>query len=217
MVSFKSLFVAACAAVSALALPSDVDSRAVITTSQQGTSGGYFFSFWTNGGGSVNYANGASGQYAVSWSDCGSFTSGKGWATGSARNINFSGSFKPSGNAYLAVYGWTKSPLVEYYIMESYGEYNPGSSMTKKGTVTSDGSVYDIYTHEQVNQPSISGTATFTQYWSIRRSKRSSGTVTTKNHFDAWASLGMSLGSHDYQIVSTEGYQSSGSSSITVS
>ncbi|OQD69397.1 hypothetical protein PENPOL_c002G08713 [Penicillium polonicum] len=216
MVSFSSLFVAACAAVTAFALPSEVEKRA-ITTSQQGTSNGYFYSFWTNGGGSVSYNNGAAGQYSVDWTNCGSFTSGKGWATGSSRNINFSGSFNPSGNAYLAVYGWTTSPLVEYYIMESYGEYNPGSSMTFKGTVTTDGSVYDIYTHQQVNQPSISGTATFDQYWSIRRSKRSSGTVTTANHFNAWASLGMSLGSHNYQIVSTEGYQSSGSSSITVS
>ncbi|CRL24571.1 Glycoside hydrolase, family 11 [Penicillium camemberti] len=216
MVSFSSLFVAACAAVTAFALPSEVEKRA-ITTSEQGTSNGYFYSFWTNGGGSVSYTNGAAGQYSVDWTNCGSFTSGKGWATGSSRNINFSGSFSPSGNAYLAVYGWTTGPLVEYYIMESYGEYNPGSSMTLKGTVTSDGSVYDIYTHQQVDQPSISGTATFNQYWSIRRSKRSSGTVTTANHFNAWASLGMSLGSHDYQIVSTEGYESSGSSSITVS
>ncbi|KAG0154636.1 hypothetical protein PDIDSM_204 [Penicillium digitatum] len=216
MVSFSSLFVAACAAVTAFALPSELEKRA-ITTSQQGTSNGYFYSFWTNGGGSVSYNNGASGEYSVSWSNCGSFTSGKGWATGSSRNINFSGSFKPSGNAYLAVYGWTTSPLVEYYIMENYGDYNPGRSMTFKGTVTSDGSVYDIYTHQQVNQPSISGTATFEQYWSIRRTKRSSGTVTTANHFKAWASHGMYLCSHNYQIVSTEGYQSSGSSDITVS
>jgi len=217
MFSFSSLLsVIAIAVAGVCALPNNITTRAG-TASSTGTSNGFYYSFWTDGGATVTYTNEAAGEYSVTWGTGGNFVGGKGWNPGSARAISFSGSFNPNGNAYLSVYGWTTSPLVEYYINESFGTYNPSSGLTSKGTVTSDGSVYNIYETQRVNEPSIQGTATFNQYWSVRQTHRTSGTVTTANHFNAWAALGMTLGTFNYQIVATEGYFSTGSSDITVS
>lgn len=102
------------------------------------------------------------------------------------------------------MYGWTRNPLIEYYIVENFGTYDPSSAASQKGSVTSDGSSYKILQTTRTNQPSIDGTSTFQQFWSVRASKRSSGTVTVANHFNAWAQLGMKLGSnHDYQVRSS--------------
>ena len=87
---------------------------------------------------------------------------------------------------------------------------------TQKGTVTSDGSEYAIWEHQQVDQPSILGTSTFNQYISIRQSPRTSGTVTIENHFAAWAAAGMTLGSLNYQVVAVESWSGSGSGQISV-
>ncbi|KIX94491.1 uncharacterized protein Z520_09877 [Fonsecaea multimorphosa CBS 102226] len=245
MVSLSTLFLAlTTAALGVYSAPSGhlsernsfAPSKALVerTSPGEGTNNGYFYSFYTDGGGTVSYNNGAGGSYTTQWTNCGNFVAGKGWMPGSARNVlaldvllflfshirpsTTTAPSAPLAMPYLSVYGWTTGPLVEYYILESYGTYNPASSgLTYKGQVQSDGGTYNIYTAQRVNAPSIQGTATFTQYWSVRTAKRVGGTVTTSNHFAAWAKLGMHLGTFNYQIVATEGYQSSGSSSITVS
>jgi endo-1,4-beta-xylanase len=107
------------------------------------------------------------------------------------------------------VYTWSGEG--ETYILENFGQYNPGSAGTLIGTLTSDGGTYDVYR--------VYRSSTYVQYWSIRQSKRSSGTVTTANHYNWYNAHGLIFNpasNATYQIVSTEGFGSTGSSSITV-
>lgn len=219
MVSFTSLLLGLSAVAGVLSIPAEFHEfmkRQTLTSSSTGTSGGFYYSFYDDFS-DVTYTNGDDGEYSVSWDGSGDFVGGKGWNPGSAQTITYSGTYDVSGGSYLSVYGWTTSPLVEYYIMDCYGDYNPGSAATYEGTVTSDGGTYDIYTDTRTDEPSIEGTATFPQYFSIRASCRVGGTVTTGNHFSAWADVGLDLGTFNYQIVATEAFSGSGSAAITVS
>ncbi|KAK0298729.1 hypothetical protein LTR54_013790 [Friedmanniomyces endolithicus] len=234
IVSFlSSLFVAAATVTSVFTLPTadvlevrdelaNVTERGLLersgTASSTGTNNGYYYSFYTDNNAYVVYTNGPGSEYSVQWSGNGDFVAGKGWNPGSARVINYSGNYGPNPNAgsYLSVYGWTTNPLVEYYIVDNYAAYNPATGLNFKGTVYSDGSTYNIYQGTRTNQPSILGTSTFQQFWSIRQNKRTGGTITTANHFNAWSRLGLRLGTFNYQIVAVEGFSQSGTATIYV-
>jgi len=191
-----------------------------ICSNQTGTQGGFFYSFWKDTG-SACMTLGSGGNYDVSWNlGSGNMVVGKGWSTGSStRRVGYNaGIWQPSGNAYLALYGWTRNPLIEYYVVDSWGTFRPPGG-TSIGVVNSDGGTYNIYRTQRVNAPSIDGNRTFYQYWSVRTSKRPTGsnqTITFANHVNAWRNLGLNLGSHAYQIMATEGFHSSGRSNLTV-
>lgn len=206
--------------VAGLVAASSTGHAQTITSNQTGSHGGYFYSFWKDTG-SATMTLGSGGNYNVTWNlGGGNLVCGKGWSTGSSsRRVGYNaGIWQPSGNAYLTLYGWTTSPLIEYYVVDSWGSWRPPGNGSS-GSVSSDGGSYSLHRTQRVNAPSIQGTQTFYQYWSVRNSKRGTGSnvaITFGNHVNAWRNRGWNLGNHNYQIMATEGFQSSGRSNLTV-
>jgi endo-1,4-beta-xylanase len=114
--------------------------------------------------------------------------------------------------SYIGIYGWGRNPsasnanekLIEYYIVEDWfgnqwqGDTSPMGTGTTQGSVVSsytlDGAIYQVHKSLRTNKPSIDGTKTFTQFFSIRQTLRKSGTISITEHFKKWESLNMNLG-----------------------
>jgi len=167
-------------------------------------------------GANVQYLpNEGSSSFTVNYNTTKDFVVGLGWQPGDSSSVSYNGAFSSSGIGILSVYGWSTDPLIEYYIMEtSNGYQKPGSD---KGLLTSDGGTYEIYDHIQVNPLSTISKSGYRQFLSIRTSPRTSGTVTVKNHFNAWAALGMDLGTLNFQILAVESWNGTGKGHFTVS
>jgi endo-1,4-beta-xylanase len=101
------------------------------------------------------------------------------------------------GYSYVGIYGWSVNPCIEWYIVDdSFNNlpFNPGG--TSKGTVTIDGGTYNVI---QRNTTGTGGNrcgnvTSWDQFYSIRTSKKSCGTITISDHFKAWAAAGLNLG-----------------------
>ena len=183
---------------------------------------GHFYTVWHDGGDGCLRLR--TGGYRVDWrlEPTGNLVAGEGWAIGSPdRIVRYRATvFAPGRNGYLALYGWSRMPLAEYYVVENWGDFvPPGPDGVLLGTVATDGGTYRIFRTQRVDQPSIAGRATFVQYWSVRTRKRPIGTagvITFRHHVDAWRKAGLVLGSLSYQVLATEGYGSSGHSEVNM-
>jgi len=215
---------AACAAALSLGAcahaPAD---EARLCTNRTGMHEGYFYTFWHDTGDACMILA-AEGRYGTQWrlSGGGNIVAGKGWRTGTSdRVVHYrADSFVPGSNGYLALYGWSRAPLVEYYVVDNWGGFEPpGEGAQVLGTFESDGGTYRIYRTLRVEKPSIEGTQTFPQFWSVRTERRPLGAdqrITFANHVRAWRAAGLELGTMDYQVLATEGFGSDGRSDVTM-
>ncbi|WP_062323915.1 MULTISPECIES: glycoside hydrolase family 11 protein [Halolactibacillus] len=219
MIQKRKMFFLAIVFCFALILPT-VIVHAAVTSNETGTHGGYDYEYWKDSGGSGIMTLNSGGTFSAEWSNVNNILFRKGKKFDETQthqqignmSINYGANYQPNGNSYLTVYGWAVDPLVEFYIVDSWGSYRPTG--THKGTINVDGGTYDIYETTRTNQPSIKGTATFKQYWSVRTSKRTSGTISVSEHFKAWENLGMQMGNMYEVALTVEGYQSSGSADV---
>ncbi len=164
---------------------------------------GYHYEIWYQGGNN-NMTYYDDGTFKASWNGTNDFLARVGFKYNETQThdqigqldaeFKFSKQGSAGGYSYIGIYGWTVDPLVEYYIVDDWFN-KPGAYLgQKKGEVTVDGETYDIYQNTRNQQPSIKGTSTFPQYFSVRRNARQCGHIDLTAHFKKWESLGMKMG-----------------------
>ncbi len=195
-------------------------AASTFTENITGSEDGYDYELWKDTGTTSMTITGG-GTFSCEWSNINNALFRKGQKYDSTKTyqelgniqVDYDVDYNPNGNSYLCVYGWTKDPLVEYYIVDSWGTWRPPGA-TPIDTITVDGGTYDVYHTIRENQPSIIGNTTFDQYWSVRTDKKTSGTITVSQHFAEWEKLGLKMGKMYEVALCVEGYQSSGSATV---
>lgn len=188
----------------------------VFTDISFGSADGFDYELWKDWGDTTMTLKG-DGLFSCQWKDIHNalFRIGKkfdctlSWEELGEIYFDYGVRYFPVGNSYLCVYGWSRDPLVEYYVVESWGDWRPPGTESL-GVITVGNARYDVYTAMRFNQPSIDGTKTFQQFWSVRKGRSTEGTVFLSEHFRAWQDMGLELGNLYEAALCVEGYQSSG-------
>jgi hypothetical protein len=159
--------------------------------------------YYEGGNNSMIYYD--NGTFTPAWNGTNNYIAGVGYYYGSTgvkyQNMQYDCYFRHSkaGNAggysFIGIHGWTLNPLVEFYIVDDWFT-KPGPNLLgqRKGEFTVDGDNYEIFQNIRVQALSIMGTQTFPQFYSVRKSARSSGHIDICAHFNIWESMRMRMG-----------------------
>ncbi|MBO4493846.1 MAG: glycoside hydrolase family 11 protein, partial [Ruminococcus sp.] len=215
----------------ASSLPATIPAQAA-DQQTRGNIGGYDYEMWNQNGQGQASMNPSAGSFTCSWSNIENFLARMGKNYDSQKinykalggiTLTYDVEYSPRGNSYMCVYGWTRNPLMEYYIVEGWGSWEPPGNADNLGNVTLNGNGYKIRKSMRYNQPSLDGNATFPQYWSVRQTSGSrdnttnymKGTIDVSGHFDAWSKAGLDMSGTLYEVsLNIEGYQSNGSANV---
>jgi endo-1,4-beta-xylanase len=173
----------------------------------QGSAAGLTWQLWMNGsnGTMTTYSTPA---FSANWNNSGDFLARIGLSWGSGKAYTSLGtvsadfaetkSGSAGGYSYIGIYGWSVNPCVEWYIVDdSYGNlpFNPGGSMV--GTATIDGGTYNIIARSTTGTGGnrCGNVSSWNQIYSMRTSKRTCGTISITDHWNAWAKANQQLGS----------------------
>ena len=152
------------------------------------------FEQWYSGGNtSMTYYD--NGTFKASWYNVSEYQCRVGYYYSNIdRNSKlFTGDYRytKSGSAqygYIGAYGWTREPLVEFYIVDDWWGNKPGEGVygTKIGEYTVDGATYTILATAMMNMPTIDGQGNFLKICSVRETARQEGHIDISAHFAKW-------------------------------
>jgi len=175
----------------------------------RGGSGNLAWELWANTPQNGSITTFSTPAFQTDWNNAGDFlarigfewgNSGKTYDTYGTISAQFASKKSGSGGgySYIGIYGWSTSPCVEFYIVDDSFNgmpVNPGNT-TNKGTVNIDGGDYIMYTRQTsgTGGSRCNGVSNWAQYYSVRKTARSCGTISITKHFDAWKAASMPLG-----------------------
>lgn len=174
---------------------------------------GFNCELWYKGkSGKVTVYDDADCAFKAEWNESGDFIARVGYFWGKEEDdtpsykdldgeIHAEYSYTKTGSSYdyslIGIYGWSKDPLVEFYICDdSYNRMTDPWNTTKIGSAVIDGATYNIYKGTMINMPSVLGeNMNFTQVFSVRQGgTRQCGHISVTEHFKAWEKLNVKTG-----------------------